>query len=259
MSNQAVVKTEPTPLIVVPDAPRRETINSNLVIPKLHLMQQLSQLVVAEDSKVKPGQIVRSTTGQVVGDQKTPIHIIPLMFNDEWSISEKVGQKYQWRRTEPRTQTNDTLPWEFTENGTAWKRTKVISLFALLPTDLEAFKKEMKSDAPDLDAVVLPVNITFRSTSFKTGKDIATFFAKAEEMKSHNAAVRVHHYMLPLTCEAVEKDGNKWFIYKTGKSARIAAEFVADANRWAMTLSGLKEIRVDADEEEADGPSSDIC
>ena len=237
-----------------------EIVNSDIVVPRIFLMQALSDFVNEEDSKVKAGDIVRSTTGEKLGDSKNPVWIIPLMIKNEWMMQEKVAGKFTWRGMEERNAKNDGEPWEFTRNGAAWTRTKCISLFGLLPKDLEAFEAEMKKDEPDLEKIVLPVVCQFRSTSFTPGgKPVATFFARVRMMLDMNPNIRPYKYMLPVSCEATENDKGKFFVFKTGESKPAPRAFHAAAEKWFNTLSSLKTIQVDTSglDAEAASPGDD--
>ena len=165
-------------------------------------MQGLSDFV--SERKAQQGDMVRSTTVEKLGDPECAVNIIPLKLSTSWRESEKIGQKFEFRKSYPRTAGNEALTWSFYRNpqgqefdkpgqlgATEWQRTKVIDLFALLPKDVENFAKEMAAIAksgeiPDLTKTVLPVNISFRVTSFNAGRAVATFFAQVAEMAQHS-------------------------------------------------------------------------
>ena len=94
----------------------QEVLNSDIIIPKVLLMQGLSDFV--QDRKAAIGDMVRSTTAEKLGDDKTPISFIPLKMSNAWTISEKIDEKYEFRRVELRNAANEDLPYEFEENGT---------------------------------------------------------------------------------------------------------------------------------------------
>lgn len=236
----------------------QETVlKSDVVIPRLLLMQGLSDLV--NDRKAAQGDMVRSTTAEKLGDDKSPVNIIPLTFQNLWMISEdQTGKgKYEFRGYEPRTAANEAAPWDFTMNGTKWKRTKVMNLFALLPSDIEAQKEELKkfeeTGDMNLDKVLLPVVISFRSTSFKAGKEVATLFAKAEAISRQvGKAVPAYGNMLELHCHQEKNDKGAYFVFSTMAAGKTLPEHRAVAATWYETLSKGNVKVHDAEEGEAE-------
>lgn len=165
-------------------AGNEEILSDAIRVPYLSLMQGLSELVT--DGKAVMGEFIRSSTKEKLGDPEHPIDFIPLTFRNTWVISEKVGQKFEWRRREPLTAANQDLPWEWEENGTEWKRVKSVDVYALLVRDIIAERTEMEKAAvgelPDTDKALLPIIISFTSTSYGTGgKSVVTHFAKAKK------------------------------------------------------------------------------
>lgn len=161
-----------------------EILSSAIVIPRLLLMQGLSDFVT--DGKAVMGELIRANNVEKLGGPDKPIDFIPLTFKNFWTVREKVGAKYEWRGKEPMTASNQDLPWEYEDKGTQWKRVKTLDLFALLVHDLEGEKAELakaaKGEMPDPDKALLPILISFQSYSFGSGgKAIHTHFAKAKK------------------------------------------------------------------------------
>lgn len=253
--SQDVVKQEKN-LPSTQSTSSEQVLKSDVVIPKLLLMQGLSELVAAR--KAAQGDMVRSTTGEKLGDDTHPVQVIPLTFQNLWMLSEKIGNKYEFRGYEPRTSANEAAPWDFKAGGTDWKRTKVMNLFALLPADIEAQKAAMAefetSGNMDLDKVLLPVVIPFRNTSFKAGKDIATLFAKAEAISRQvGKTIPAYGNMVSLKCEQQKNDKGAFFVFATEPAGKTSPEHREAAASWYGTLSsGAANIQVDAaDESEA--------
>ena len=184
---QEAAAPAPKSIDIYQEQPRQEILSTDIVVPKLLLMQGLSKLV-AEDRKFQSGDIVRSTTETKIGDDKSaPIPFIPLKMTMSWREEEKIGQKFQFKKSLPRTAANEDLPWSFYKNpqgqefdkpgqlgATEHRRVKELSCFALLPSDIDAFDAEMKKAAesgemPDLNKTVLPSGISFSSTYFNAG------------------------------------------------------------------------------------------
>lgn len=261
VENQVEVK-QATPLAVVePQATTQEVLSSDIIIPKLLLMQGLSDFVT--ERKAGLGDVVRSTTVEKLGNPETAIDFIPLKATMGWIEQEKVGQKFEYRKAVARTAQNENYPWSFWRNAngaefdrpgqmgaTEWRRVKTIDVFALLPSDIDAFEKEMAKakstgEMPDLTKTILPVVISFRSTSFNAGKTVATFFAQVAEMATHAPQVRSYAYTLPLGCVAEKNDKGSFYIFKVGQPKKLDAKYLPYAERWVNTLNSVKDIRVD--------------
>src|SRR5688500_16277616 len=82
---------------------------SERLIPKLHLMQGQSQLVAEE--RAKTGDIVNLLTGEVLGDSKTPVEIIPIMkLPSTWVIYDRTSGERVFKEIIPVTPEN--AKWE---------------------------------------------------------------------------------------------------------------------------------------------------
>lgn len=254
-------------LTVAPPQPAQEIISSDIVIPKLLLMQGLSEFVA--EGRARQGEIVRSSTVQKVagfmGPNEPPktVDFIPLKITTGWAEKEKIGQKFEFRKAFPRTPQNDTLPWSFWRNAqghdfdkpgqmgaTEWQRVKSIDVYALLPADVDAFEAEMKlavekGEIPDLSKTILPVVISFRSTSFNAGKSVTTFFAQVAEMAQTVPTIRSYNYKLSLGCKADKNDKGSFFVFDVGQPKPLDPKYRAQAEKWMNTLNTVKDIKVD--------------
>lgn len=242
-----------------------EILSSDILVPRLLLMQGLSEFV--KERKAQPGDIMRSTTVEKVGDPTQPLEFIPLKVVNAWAESEVVGGKAEFKKSIPRTPDNEHYPWDFFRNpqgqefdkpgqlgATAWKRMKSINCFGILPGDIDAFEAEMKKAAesgemPDLTKTILPVMISFRSTSFKAGQAISTFFAQVEEMKRSVPTIKHYAYTLPLSCADDKNDKGSYYIFKVGAPKKLDAKYLAVAERWWKLLTQLQDVKVDSDKE----------
>lgn len=258
-----VMKKEPTQLMMAKTPDQGPTIlATDIIVPKILLMQGLSELV--DQRKAQAGDFIRSTTEAKLGDDKSgPIDFIPLKVTTEWREEEKIGQKFEFRKTLPRTPANEDYPWSFYRNpqgqefdrpgqlgATEHRRVKVINCYALLPSDIDAFETEMKKAAengemPDLNKTVLPTLISFRSTSYNAGKTVTTFFAQIREMLQFNTEVKSYGYTLPLTCFGDKNDKGSYYVMKVGTPKRLDTKYLQMAKSWFERLSAMKEIKVD--------------
>ncbi len=237
------------------DPSNQEILNSDIIIPRLLLMQGLSDAVA--NRKAQMGDMIRSTTLEKLGDPEVPVDFIPLKMSADWIESEQVGGKFEFRTTVPRNAANDDLPWEFDKNGVKWKRTKCLNVYALLTADVQAFLAEMaglgSGEMPDLSKSLLPILLSFRSTSFSAGRAVATYFAQVRDMLKYNPNVRPYGYSLTLACQPEKNDKGNYFVFKVeGKPKKIDDKFFPEVTRWYTTLNTLKTIKVDQGDDETD-------
>lgn len=232
----------PAPAPYIPQA-KQEILRSDVIIPKLLLMQGLSDFVM--ERKAQSGDMVRSTTAEKMGGEKAPINIIPLSYVSLWMNSEKIGVKYEFRGYEPRTAKNEMWPWEFKENGADWKRTKVMHLFALLPQDIDSQSEELAKfkstgEMPDFDKALLPVVIPFRGMSYTAAKSVASFFTKVDSLANQaGEAFPSYGMTLPLSCVLDKNDKGTYYVYEVGKAMKTAEKYLKAAATWHETIGKM--------------------
>lgn len=227
-----------------------EIIKTDALIPRLLLMQGLSDFVT--ERKAQQGDMVRSTNIEKLGDPEVPVEIIPITFQNRWRLEEEIKGKYEFRGTEPRTAKNDDLPWEFMHQGAKWKRTKVIDLYAVLPSDIQAEQTEMArfketGELPDLNKTLMPVLVSFRSSSYRAGKQIVDIFIKAQ-----NFGVEAHHYKTALKCHMESNDKGSFYVFSLDGTKPVTKEEREVSNRWHGILAeSMDSLKVhDADDSE---------
>lgn len=239
-----------------------QVLKSDIVIPKLLLMQGLSDFV--SDRKAQAGDMVRSTNAEALGSDKKPMDIIPLTFQNLWMVSENLsgdGKTFDFTGYEARTIHNENEEWEFFKDGHKCKRTKVMNLFALLPQDIDAQSAmlaefEKTGAIPDVDKALLPIVIQFRSSSFKAGKDVATIFAKARsisEMTGKN--IPAYGTTLKLSCYQEKNDKGTFFIYSVSPAGKTKDTYLEVAKTWyEILMKQTAAIKVDEGKEEETVP-----
>lgn len=235
---------------------QEQILKSDIVLPKVLLMQALSDFV--KEEKVKSGDIVRSQTGEVLAARGSALEFIPLTYVNLWMLSEDEKGKgdkkdFKFRGYEPRTAKNEDAEWEYIESGTKWKRTKVMNLYALLASDIEKFEKAMAAfkesgEMPDVDAALLPVTIQLRNTSFKAAKDVSTLFLKANEL-SKQMQMEVPAYGRTMKISSVEetsKDGDDYYVMSVTGGSVTKKEYLPHAKRWKETIHQMgSNVQVD--------------
>lgn len=221
---------------------------SDVVIPKLLLMQGLSEFVAAGEAK--SGDIARSTTGEVLGGVNKGVEIIPFMTFKTWKLEENTGSKFEYRGVEPITAENANEPLEWNVNGKHWRRNRCLNFYVLLPVDIAkeaaAMKKlETSGDLPDPGDALLPCVLTFQRTSYGAGKDLATHFMKAAHFGVPPAVSK-----FKLTSKLEKNEKGTFSIFEVEASGKSTTEEIAACKKWYETISQTK-VKVVVDDPEA--------
>lgn len=224
---------------------------SDLIVPYVVIGQGLSEAVV--EKEVQMGDIYRTTNREVLGNPDEPIDIIFLHKpKEDWVLEEKPkgASKFEFRRIEPRYAGNETLPWSFwadedgnevpagTKGATEWRRVKRLVAFAILPKDIEAALVEMekaaKGDLPDPSKALTPVVVSFRSMSYKAGREVSTFFSSTKSMN-----VPIWRYMLKAGTKLDQNDQGAFYVWTIDrrKPQGVPKELLPMVETWVNMLN----------------------
>lgn len=251
-----VVKKEPTTTAVALPMEDMswgsEDIDPNdFIAPKLLLMQGLSKLVASR--KAQQGDIVKSTTGEIVGNDTKPVEFMPLNTYKTWKLEELVNGKYEYKGLEPFTADNCSAPYEYTKNGTQWRRIETLNFNVLLVADVEkekaAFKK-YKTDGtmPNPSDALIPCHLSFGMTGYRAGKEIISEFTKAKKMRIPPASM-----ILQLGCRLEKNDKGSFYVYTVSNSGRTTSpEDLKTCKDWYDVIKSGRVKGHDTDLEEED-------
>lgn len=130
---------------------------SDIAFPKLWLMQGLSDAVVKRKAQI--GDFWLTSTETIIKDVVfTPIYFKKVCYVSTRKINTGKNERYKFDHMFPVvTPADEKMPWSETNGDTEIKREYAYVFFAMLEGNLE-----------------LPVQITFKSTGYKTGQKIAT-------------------------------------------------------------------------------------
>jgi hypothetical protein len=268
--NTEVVAAQTTALATAaPPQQQSRIIASDVIVPRVLLMQGTSDFV--KERKASLGDIVKSTTLEKLADPDTVLEFIPLTEpTPGWRIEKRAvgAQRWEFSKNEPRSAINDGLPWKFNADKDGkflaegapssheWRRVKTLSLFAILPADIRAYKEEMKKadagELPDLSKALAPVLIDFRSTSFSAGKEVSTFFTQVAQFKA-----TAWKYVLKLSCFLDQNDQGSYYVYKVdrNKPAKVDEAYLPDVEYW-VNLANTHTLKVDEEVQEAEVKTS---
>ena len=198
--------------------------SSDIIIPKLMVMQGLSKLVI--DGVAKFGDFVDNTTDEIIGNMKEPFEIIPFHMEKLWYISKKVGDDYEFKGVEGVTAANENMPYEDVLNGEAIKRQMVRNFYCLRPSDMS-----------------LPIVVSFKGMSTKAGKQLATnMFLKN---KSEGKQPPAYHIMV--TGEKTQNDKGTFVTLKVARGEASTIPEMKECIKWYMTINaGKAKVQEDA-------------
>lgn len=199
---------------------------SDIIIPKVLLMQAISQLV--EQEKAKQGDFVHSLDENVIGAKEDkPVEFIVLgMFKTLQTF-----ENDNYVKTEDLTPENAALPYEEVINGVKVNRTKTMNYYVIRPDDVENMS-------------VFPMVITFKRTSLKGGKKLATKLMMLEEF-----GAEVYMKTFKLVARQEEGDKGKYYVMDIVDGRKSTDVEVKQAVKWAERLKTTNIKVHDADEE----------
>lgn len=233
-----------------------EVLKSDIILPYVLLAQGMSDAV--QERKVQLGDIYRSTTTEKLGDPEHPLEVILLNYpKSDWVIEQKTGSKFEYRGTMPRTAKNEDIPWSYfadhegvevpegSKGATEWRRVKRMMVYALLPRDVLAHHEELKKveagDLPDPNKALTPVILSFRSSSYKAGKECANLFIKARTMKTP-----VWRYQATLSNYLDKNDDGTFYVWKLDAAVKaVPKELLTMVEEWVSIVNSGTQLKAD--------------
>lgn len=146
---------------------------SDVITPKILLMQPMSKLVV-EEGKGKAGDFLDSLEQTVLGDGKKPIEIIVFDKFKNWKVSDMSSGLKKWVRYDDYRASDGDLDWEFQEDGKTMRRDKTLTYSVLLVKD--GVVQEM------------PYKISFSSSTYKNARRLQSYIEKLRIQGKNSAS-----------------------------------------------------------------------
>lgn len=184
--------------------------SKDMLIPQIHLMHDISDLV--KKKKAVSGQLISSTTEEVLADVGQTVEIIPIVTYREWIINdvdEKGRDKFRQRI--PMTTANEHLALEEVEFGKQIRRVKSLNFLCLVTNKLDE----------------LPHLVAFRKSSYFAGKKLSTHFSMSALKKQPPAA---QTFLLGVTEKTF--DGYTFNVLTVAPGRKTTAEELAVAKNW---------------------------
>lgn len=195
---------------------QEEVSASNIIIPKVMVMQGLSEMVT--EGKAMFGDFKDSLTEETLGGLNKPFEFIPFHLDKILYVTHrKAGtqDKFGLKEVLPLTAETERLPWNDAEGDMEIKRTQAYNFYVINPEDTS-----------------MPYIITFKGMSLRNGKVLNTLaFVKSFIEGSFPPA---HRYLLEGTKVQNDKGTFVTIAAKRGEKSENA-EIMAAA-KWKQTL-----------------------
>lgn len=209
--------------------------NKDILVPKLLLMQGLSDLVMKGEASA--GQICDSVTGEVMGGVKgkevTPVDFIAFNSFNTWVIFEETAAgEMEYVKTVSIDATNENWAYEEEVNGVQVRRDRCLNFYVLLPKEI-------------VEGAAFPKIISFRRTSGKAGRKLVTFAAK---LRAFNRAMATK--VFTLTPAFQENDKGKFYVFDIGMGRDTSVKEQNAAFEW---YEALKTATVKVDDSDLKG------
>jgi len=188
----------------------RETSAKDIIVPKVLLMQGLSEAV--SDEKAKLGDFLYSLDDEVLGGFDKPITFIPFHYERLWIVK----HDGEFHHIEPVTPANENMPWEELQGSTQVQNIYCLNVYAMLEGDLS-----------------LPVIIPFKSTSLKAGKKVVTQM----DFKNKAAGLIPPAKAMELSASKVKNDKGTYAVLDCKEVRSSSKEEIAAAFSWYQAVN----------------------
>ena len=210
----------------------------DVIIPKLLLMQAMSDKVV--DEKAKLGEIRDTANDALHGNFEKGIEVIPFYIFKAWTIQERPAgstdsNDFKYKGTLPITRENDDWPFSEVIEGIEVSRTRTFFAYCLLPNELNG----------------LPYVIPFRRTSLRAGRVLHT------QMYLSNRQAKLPPAGFTVWCKP-KKDKNDrgtFAVWEVSKGRRTTTEELEASLGWLKMVRAGQTKMDESDEDAPEGSS----
>lgn len=195
-----------------------EVTSKDIIIPKLLLMHGQSDMVQTGDANI--GDLVVSTTKEVVAKKGQTVKVIPFKFYKTWINEKYNGNRFEWTSEEALTPANADLDWKFTDDdGNECRRNNTLNFYALLATEAT-------------DEFAMPIKLQFKRTSARAGKAIAHFFGVCGAKKQPGCMKTWE-----IGSEAVKGDENTYQVFTSKMGDDTPVEAIQMCKKWYLEMA----------------------
>lgn len=200
--------------------------SQDITLPRILLMQATSEAVT--NGKAAFGEFRESLNFDKLGGFDAPLEAIPFYLQKvfvEYDVTAGTGWKdKKYLRMRPITPDNDGLPYEDEEKDESGKTIKIsrdrcMNYYLLLPSEID-------------NGTALPYVITFRRTSLKAGKKLATqMYIKNRDANKPPPAV-----MCEISSNRESNDDGTYSVMDVKFTKQTPSEYVEHCKKWIQTI-----------------------
>ncbi len=201
--------------------------SSDIVIPKLKLMQGLSNAV--SEGHAVMGDFVNSLTNEKLPN---PVRFVPVLLKKVWYVKKRVGKDFEFVRIDSVTAENENQQWEQVIDGEEYSFTKSYNFYGLV------------------DDYPLPFIIAFSGMNTKIAKQLTTQVSVLNKL----AKLPFGGMVIELSCKKEKNDKGVYYIFQVKPVERTSPEKLAEAFNWYQTLSSSTSNIRDDDSDLAEAP-----
>lgn len=212
----------------------QEVAQEDLVIGKILIMQPQSRAVIKQQAKM--GELRGSMDDKLLSNDKGTVDVVVFSQDKVWIVYETVTnakgkEETKWIETMAWTPANAKLPWNEVVGGKKINRQKAFNFYCIVKDEGFAYN--------------LPMIVRMKSTSYNTGRRLATLFAQMAAQGKPSAAV-----VLRLSVAQQENDDGIFYVWDFQEVEGASEAEMKVAYKWYV---GLKESQFKVDESEEAG------
>lgn len=189
--------------------------SKDLIIPKILVMQGLSDLVTEGNAKI--GDLVDSVSGEVLGSIEKPVSFIPFHMEKAWIVSrKKKGEgKFEFERYEAVTPANMDYPFEVQDGDDTVKYEYTLQFYVLRPEDTS-----------------MPYVISFKATSLRAGKVLSTQMF----VRNRAAGLVPPAYVMELGGKKEKNDKGTFVVMEVKPKTKTSDALISECLNWYKVI-----------------------
>lgn len=218
---------------LTPDMPKQIIDGSDIIIPRLLVMQGLSTFVT--EGKAKFGEIVDSLTLEALGGLGKETNFVPLIqfktvgyYEKQGTANPKFIRRENWDAAK-----HANLEWEFVENGKTIQANQELNFYVMLERDLE-------------QPGTFPYLLVFRRAGYRNGKKLMNHFMQTQA----RGFAPIGGIFALTSTKQVNDDGQVYSVFDLRPVGNTPGEYAPLLMEWVKTLS-KGQHKVDATDEDA--------
>jgi hypothetical protein len=222
-------------------------IASDIKLPKIMLMQAMSEMLKNDAIGARAGEIREGVEGRLFAKKGQAVQIIPFYFSNHWLVQKEVNGKMEFYKIEDRLGTEPNRDYEEVIEGVRYTNDKLLNIFCMVRGEDGA----------------IPYQLGLRRSSFtNAGK---SFIQKISLLRAQKKAPA--NIVWNLSTKEVENDKGTWFAFtleaakdEAGKDISTTVEELAQAYEHYKNITAhLKTGAIDLNKQEATGESPDVA